>query len=125
MVVEGVCALHRSLRDAYAVRVWVEAPYDSGSSAALRGTGGGAKDLDRRLDAVGGPVCQGDDPLGCAQLVVDGSEPLGGIALTGRQRRFSLPSARNAGCSPSAAGPRRVAPPSSSPPGSPPAPRTT
>ena len=28
MVVEGVCALHRTLRDAYAVRVWVEAPYD-------------------------------------------------------------------------------------------------
>ena len=27
VVVEGVCALHRTLRDAYAVRVWVEASY--------------------------------------------------------------------------------------------------
>ncbi len=27
VIVEGVCALHRSLRQAYAVRVWVEAPY--------------------------------------------------------------------------------------------------
>ncbi len=36
VIVEGVCALHRSLRDAYAVRVWVEAPYDAAPPARRR-----------------------------------------------------------------------------------------
>ena len=28
VVVEGVCALHRDFRDAYDLRIWVEAPHD-------------------------------------------------------------------------------------------------
>ena len=28
VIIEGVCALHRALRDVYAVRVWVDAPDD-------------------------------------------------------------------------------------------------
>ena len=39
VVVEGVCALHRMFRDAYDVRVWVEAPYDAAARARRsRGT---------------------------------------------------------------------------------------
>ena len=57
VVIEGVCALHRALRESYAVRVWVEAPYDvrlaRGDRARRRG---GARDLGRRLDAVRGPL---------------------------------------------------------------------
>ena len=28
VVIEGVCALHRRFRDAYDVRIWVDAPYE-------------------------------------------------------------------------------------------------
>ena len=57
VIVEGVCALHRKLRDAYAVRVWVEASYDVRLARAIARDGEAArKDVGRRLDAVGGPL---------------------------------------------------------------------
>lgn len=77
VVVEGVCALHRVLRDAYAVRVWVDAPAD------LRLERGVARDGDAARDtwlSVWMPredrYVASDDPVACADLVVDGSQTL-------------------------------------------------
>jgi uridine kinase len=73
VVVEGVCALHRTLRDAYAVRIWVDAPYDVRLSRALERDGEAARSTwvevwmpseDRYVER--------DDPIACAHLVVDG-----------------------------------------------------
>jgi uridine kinase len=74
VVVEGVCALHRSLRDAYAVRVWVEAPADVRLARGIERDGEAARSTwtdvwmpaeDRYVEA--------DDPVSCAHIVVDGS----------------------------------------------------
>lgn len=77
VVVEGVCALHRMLRDAYDVRVWVDAP------AELRLARGVARDGEsarRTWLEVWMPredrYVATDDPIACADLVVDGSRPL-------------------------------------------------
>jgi uridine kinase len=75
VVVEGVCALHRSLRDAYAVRIWVEAPYDVRLARAVARDGEAARSTwtdvwmpseDRYVER--------DDPVSCANLVVHGWE---------------------------------------------------
>lgn len=74
VVVEGVCALHRTLRDAYAVRVWVDAPY------ALRLERGVARDGEEARatwENVWMPgeerYVERDDPIPSAHLIVDGS----------------------------------------------------
>ena len=73
VIVEGVCALHRKLRDAYAVRVWVEASYDVRLARAIARDGEAARQTwvevwmpseDRYVDR--------DDPVGCADLVISG-----------------------------------------------------
>ena len=57
VVVEGVCALHRKLRDAYAVRVWVEASYDVRLARAVARDGEEARQhVGRCLDAVRGSL---------------------------------------------------------------------
>ena len=72
VVVEGVCALHRRLRDRYAVRVWVEAPYDVRLARALARDGEAARRVwvdvwmpseDRYVER--------DDPVSCAHFVID------------------------------------------------------
>jgi uridine kinase len=71
VIVEGVCALHRKLRDVYAVRVWVEASYDVRLARAIARDGEAARSMwvdvwmpseDRYVER--------DDPVGCADLVV-------------------------------------------------------
>ena len=71
VIVEGVCALHRKLRDAYAVRVWVEASYDVRLARAIARDGEAARSMwvdvwmpseDRYVER--------DDPVSCADLVV-------------------------------------------------------
>ena len=76
IVIEGVCALHRKLRDAYALRVWVEAPYE------LRLARGVARDGEQARSTwvdVWMPseerYVEADDPVSCAHLVVDGTQP--------------------------------------------------
>ena len=73
VIVEGVCALHRKLRDAYAVRVWVEASYDVRLARAIARDGEAARQTwvevwmpseDRYIER--------DDPVGCADLVISG-----------------------------------------------------
>ena len=74
VVVEGVCALHRTLRDAYAVRVWVEAPYDVRLERGVARDGEGAR---ATWVAVWMPsedrYVERDDPVPSARLIVDGS----------------------------------------------------
>jgi uridine kinase len=73
VIVEGVCALHRRFRDAYAVRVWVEAPYEVRLARAVARDGEEARSTwvdvwmpseDRYIER--------DDPVACADLVVGG-----------------------------------------------------
>ena len=77
IVVEGVCALHRMLRDAYAVRVWVDAPYDV---RLARGIARDGEEARRTWVEVWMPsedrYVEADDPLSATHVVVDGSEPL-------------------------------------------------
>ena len=73
VVVEGVCALHRKLRDAYAVRIWVEASYEVRLARAVARDGEEAR---RTWVDVWMPsedrYVERDDPVGCADLVVSG-----------------------------------------------------
>ncbi len=77
IVIEGVCALHRSLRDAYAVRVWVEAPYELRLARGVERDGEAARStwVDVWMPSEERYVAE-DDPVSCAHLVVDGSQPL-------------------------------------------------
>jgi uridine kinase len=79
VVVEGVCALHRSLRDAYAVRVWVEAPYDVRLARGIARDGEQARStwVDVWMPSEDRYVAA-DDPIPSAHVVVDGSKPLAG-----------------------------------------------
>ena len=77
VVIEGVCALHRTLRDAYAVRVWVDAPADVRLARGVARDGEAARAtwLDVWMPSENRYV-ERDDPVGCAQLVVDGSREI-------------------------------------------------
>ena len=73
VIVEGVCALHRKLRDAYAVRIWVEASYDVRLARAVARDGEAARQtwVDVWMPSEDRYV-ERDDPVGCADLVVSG-----------------------------------------------------
>jgi uridine kinase len=77
VVIEGVCALHRDLRDAYALRIWVDAPEDVRLERGVARDGEGARStwtevwLPREARYVAR-----DRPVECAQLIVDGTAPL-------------------------------------------------
>ncbi len=77
VVVEGVCALHRMFRDEYDVRIWVEAPYET------RLARGVARDGEQERSTwveqwmpMEDSYVERDDPVACADLVVDGTGPL-------------------------------------------------
>ena len=79
VVVEGVCALHRMFRDDYDVRVWVDAPYETRLARGVARDGEAARATwvetwmpreDRYVES--------DDPIRCADVLVDGSDrPVG------------------------------------------------
>lgn len=73
VIVEGVCALHRELRDAYAVRIWVDAPYDVRLARGVARDGEAARQtwLERWIPAEERYV-ERDDPISCAHIVVTG-----------------------------------------------------
>lgn len=75
VVVEGVCALHCILREAYAVRVWVEAPADVRLARAVLRDGEAARStwVDVWMPSEDRYV-ERDDPIACAHLVIDGGE---------------------------------------------------
>jgi uridine kinase len=74
VVIEGVCALHRMFRDAYDVRVWVEAPYGLRLARGIARDGEGAR---QTWEEVWMPsedrYVARDDPVPSAHLIVDGS----------------------------------------------------
>lgn len=73
VVIEGVCALHRKLRDAYTVRIWVEAPAEARLARAIARDGEEAR---RTWVEVWMPsedrYVERDDPVACADIVVVG-----------------------------------------------------
>lgn len=74
IVLEGVCALHRLVRDEEDVRVWVEAPADVRLARAVARDGEEARAawLDVWLPGEERYVAR-DDPVAAAHLVVDGA----------------------------------------------------
>jgi uridine kinase len=74
VVVEGVCALHRMFRDAYDVRIWVEAPYETRLARGIARDGEAARAtwVERWMPSEDRYVAA-DDPIPCAHLVVDGT----------------------------------------------------
>jgi uridine kinase len=77
VVVEGVCALHRMFRDDYDVRVWVEAPYETRLARGVARDGEAARAtwVDQWMPMEDRYV-ERDDPVSCADLIVDGSTAL-------------------------------------------------
>jgi uridine kinase len=77
VVIDGVCALHTDLRDSYDVRIWVEAPPSVRLTRAVARDGEGARRAweERWMPSEDGYV-ERDDPIGCADLVVDNTAPL-------------------------------------------------
>jgi uridine kinase len=73
VVIEGVCALHRSLRDAYDLRIWVEAPREVRLARGVARDGEAAR---RTWEEVWIPnedrYIERDDPVSAAHLIVDG-----------------------------------------------------
>ena len=76
VVVEGVCALHQMFRDDMAVRIWIDAPYDVRleRGVARDGEASRATWVDVWMPNEAAYV-ERDDPVACAHLVVDGTEP--------------------------------------------------
>jgi uridine kinase len=77
VVIEGVCALHRTLRDAYAVRVWVEAPYEVRLARGVARDGEIARAtwVDVWMPSEDRYVAA-DNPRSCAHVVLDGGGSL-------------------------------------------------
>lgn len=77
VVVEGVCALHRTLRDAYEVRLWVDAPVELRLERGVARDGEQARSTWRDLWIPREErYVERDRPIECAHLVVDGSGTL-------------------------------------------------
>ena len=74
VVVEGVCALHRMFRDAYDVRVWVEAPYAVRLARGVQRDGEEARStwVERWMPSEDRYVAR-DNPIPSAHVIVDGS----------------------------------------------------
>jgi uridine kinase len=87
IVVEGVCALHRMLRDVYDLRIWVDAPREIRLARALERDGEGARaEWESRWMPSEDRYVERDDPVSVAQLIVDGSELSGLEAAPSRGR---------------------------------------
>jgi uridine kinase len=73
-VIEGVCALHRMFRDAYDLRIWVDAPREL---RLARGVERDGEDARRTWEEFWMPgedrYIERDDPISAAHLIVDGS----------------------------------------------------
>jgi uridine kinase len=75
VIVEGVCALHRTLRDAYSVRIWVDAPADVRLARGVARDGEESRStwVDVWMPSEDRYV-ERDDPVACAHLVVRNGE---------------------------------------------------
>jgi uridine kinase len=77
VVIDGVCALHQMFRDDLDVRVWVDAPADVRLARGVARDGEAARStwLDVWIPGEDAYV-ERDDPVACAHLVVDGTQPV-------------------------------------------------
>ena len=88
VVVEGVCALHRMFRDAYDVRVWVDASYDVRLQRGVARDGEAARrtwvehwmPMEERY-------VERDDPVSCADVILDGTFGKGTATSVRRPRK--------------------------------------
>ncbi len=71
VIIEGVCALHSTLRNAYGVRVWVDAPADVRLARAVARDGEDTRAtwVERWMPSEMRYV-ERDQPVGCAHLVI-------------------------------------------------------
>ncbi len=82
VVIEGVCALHALLRDAYDVRVWVEAPRSARLARVVARDGEGSRrEWEERWMPSEDRYVERDDPIACAHLVVDNSHDSGSATI--------------------------------------------
>ena len=73
IVIEGVCALHALFRDAYDLRVWVEAPRELRLARAIARDGEGARRIwEERWMPSEERYVQRDDPISAADMIVNG-----------------------------------------------------
>jgi uridine kinase len=73
IVIEGVCGLHALFRDAYDLRVWVDAPRELRLARAIARDGEGARRIweEKWLPSEDRYV-ERDDPISAADLIVEG-----------------------------------------------------
>jgi uridine kinase len=76
VIIEGVCALHQMFRDDLDARVWIEAPYDVRLDRGVERDGEESRTTWVEVwmpneDAY----IERDDPVACADLVLDGTRP--------------------------------------------------
>ena len=74
IVVEGVCALHVLFREAYDLRIWVDAPRELRLARGIARDGEGARRVWEEQWMPGEDrYVERDDPVSAAHMVVDGS----------------------------------------------------
>jgi uridine kinase len=74
IVIEGVCALHALFREAYDLRVWVDAPREVRLARGIARDGEGARRVwETQWMPREDRYVQRDDPVSAADLIVDGS----------------------------------------------------
>ena len=75
IVIEGVCALHVLFRDAYDLRIWVEAPRELRLARGVARDGEQArKTWEEKWLPSEDRYVERDDPISAADLIVDGSQ---------------------------------------------------
>lgn len=74
IVVEGVCALHVLFREAYDLRIWVDAPRELRLARGIARDGEVAREVwEKRWMPSEDRYVQRDDPISAAHMIVDGS----------------------------------------------------
>lgn len=74
IVVEGVCALHVLFREAYDLRIWVDAPREVRLARGIARDGEGSRHVwETQWMPSEDRYVQRDDPVSAAHLIVDGS----------------------------------------------------
>ena len=73
IVIEGVCALHAMFREAYDLRIWVEAPRDLRLARGIARDGEEAREIwETRWMPSEDRYVERDDPVPAAHLIVNG-----------------------------------------------------
>jgi uridine kinase len=74
IVIEGVCALHALFREAYDLRIWIDAPREVRLARGIARDGEEARQVwERQWMPSEDRYVQRDDPISAAHLIVDGS----------------------------------------------------